>query len=59
MDISGEAQRDLSHNILKIRLDASGSEIPNSYNSELKNDLQTKNAEMEGVKAELMRTKKA
>ena len=39
MDISGEAQRDLSHNILKIRLDPSGVEVPNSYSSELKNDL--------------------
>jgi len=39
MDISGELQRDLSHNILKTRLDQTGKSIPNSYNTDLRNDL--------------------
>ncbi|KAF7422377.1 hypothetical protein PC9H_010533 [Pleurotus ostreatus] len=41
MDISGETQRDISHNVLKTRLDSKGVMIPNSYSSELKNDLDT------------------
>ncbi|KAF8895370.1 Sec1-like protein [Infundibulicybe gibba] len=39
MDISGETQRDLSHNILKTRLDAYGITVPNSFSAELQNDL--------------------
>jgi hypothetical protein len=39
MDISGEAQRDISHNIYKIRLDEKGTAIPNSRTVELRNDL--------------------
>lgn len=39
MDISGELQRDLSHNILKTRLDQSGKQIPNSFTTDLRNDL--------------------
>ncbi|KAF8627493.1 hypothetical protein AX17_006304 [Amanita inopinata Kibby_2008] len=39
MDISGELQRDVSHNILKTRLDDRGIPIPNSVSAELKNDL--------------------
>ncbi|KAJ2919194.1 hypothetical protein MD484_g1237, partial [Candolleomyces efflorescens] len=40
MDISGEVQRDLSHNVLKVRLDSSGAEIPNTHSAELQNDLE-------------------
>lgn len=43
MDISGETQRDVSHNILKTRLDDRGREVPNSRSSELKNDLDKMN----------------
>jgi len=39
MDISGEIQRDITHNILKIRLDKDGSMVPNSYSAQLQNDL--------------------
>lgn len=39
MDISGELQRDLSHNILKTRLDQAGNHIPSSYTTDLRNDL--------------------
>jgi len=41
MDISGDVQRDLSHNILKERLDQTGNSIPNtnSYSTDLRNDL--------------------
>ena len=39
IDISGDAQRDLTHNILKTRLDSSGKLIPNSFSSKLKNEL--------------------
>ncbi|KAF9483372.1 Sec1-like protein [Pholiota conissans] len=43
MDISGELQRDLSHNVLKSRLDSHGVMVPNSYNGELRNDLDKMN----------------
>lgn len=43
MDISGETQRDVSHNILKTRLDDKGREVPNSRSAELKNDLDKMN----------------
>ncbi|RDB17990.1 Endoplasmic reticulum-Golgi intermediate compartment protein 3 [Hypsizygus marmoreus] len=43
MDISGELQRDLSHNILKVRLDESGVMVPNSFSAELKNDIEKMN----------------
>ncbi|PFH53987.1 hypothetical protein AMATHDRAFT_73002 [Amanita thiersii Skay4041] len=39
MDISGEQQRDVSHNILKRRLDSQGVAIPNSVSAELRNDI--------------------
>jgi len=44
MDISGETQRDLSHNILKTRLDDKGVAVPNSHSAELKNDLEKMNS---------------
>ncbi|PPQ72304.1 hypothetical protein CVT24_004581 [Panaeolus cyanescens] len=40
MDISGELQRDISHNVLKLRLDHNGAAIPNSHSAELQNDLE-------------------
>ncbi|KAH0586268.1 hypothetical protein H2248_007517 [Termitomyces sp. 'cryptogamus'] len=43
MDISGELQRDLSHNILKVRLDERGAVVPNSYSAELRNDIDKMN----------------
>lgn len=43
MDISGELQRDISHNILKVRLDSHGVAVPNFYSSELRNDLDKMN----------------
>ncbi|TEB18404.1 Sec1-domain-containing protein [Coprinellus micaceus] len=44
MDISGEVQRDLSHNVLKVRLEKDGKEVPNSHTAELESELQ-KNSE--------------
>lgn len=43
MDISGEVQRDVSHNVLKIRLDKDGKMVPNSYSAQLQNDLDKMN----------------
>lgn len=39
MDISGETQTDISHNILKARLDEKGVPVPNSHTTELRNDI--------------------
>ncbi|KAJ7442661.1 Sec1 family-domain-containing protein [Mycena latifolia] len=44
MDISGETQRDLTHNILKARLDPKGNPVPNAVSSELKNDIDKMNS---------------
>ncbi|KAJ6477317.1 Sec1 family-domain-containing protein [Mycena vitilis] len=44
MDISGETQRDITHNILKARLDTQGKPVPNAVSAELKNDLEKMNA---------------
>ncbi len=44
MDISGETQRDLTHNILKARLDTKGKAVPGSYSADLQNDLDKMNA---------------
>jgi endoplasmic reticulum-Golgi intermediate compartment protein 3 len=38
MDISGDIQRDLAHNIIKTRLDNTGAQIPNSHSAELESD---------------------
>jgi len=43
MDISGDLQRDLSHNVLKVRLDSHGKIVPNSYSAELRNDIDKMN----------------
>jgi len=40
MDISGELQRDVSHNILKMRLDSQGIVVPNSATTDLRNDVE-------------------
>ncbi|KAF5372295.1 hypothetical protein D9757_009617 [Collybiopsis confluens] len=40
MDISGETQRDISHNVLKTRLETSGKAIPGSKSADLKNDVE-------------------
>ena len=39
MDISGETQSDITHNILKTRLDERGVPVPNSVITDLQNDL--------------------
>lgn len=39
MDISGEQQRDVSHNIIKTRLDDHSRPIKKSVSAELRNDL--------------------
>lgn len=39
MDISGETQADITHNILKTRLDEKGTLVPNSHSTELRNDI--------------------
>ena len=43
MDISGELQRDISHNVMKVRLDKHGKQVPNSHSAELRNDLDKMN----------------
>lgn len=43
MDISGETQRDITHNILKTRVDKSGKSVPDAVISELRNDLDKMN----------------
>jgi len=47
MDISGETQRDLTHNILKARLDPQGNPVPNAVSAELKNDIDKMNSQKE------------
>lgn len=46
MDISGETQRDLTHNILKARLDQQGKLVAGagSYSADLQNDLDKMNS---------------
>jgi hypothetical protein len=44
MDISGELQRDVSHNILKMRLDSQGEVVPNSATFDLRNDVEKMSA---------------
>ncbi|TCD70879.1 hypothetical protein EIP91_001187 [Steccherinum ochraceum] len=39
MDISGETQTDVSHNIVKTRLNDQGLPVPSSQSSELRNDI--------------------
>jgi len=39
MDISGETQRDVSHNILKTRMTDLGVPVPNAVSGELRNEL--------------------
>ncbi|KAI0357469.1 Sec1-domain-containing protein [Trametes cingulata] len=48
MDISGETQSDITHNILKTRLDERGVPVPNSVITELQNDLDKINSQREG-----------
>jgi len=43
MDVSGELQSDISHNILKTRLTAEGVPVPNAQSSELRNDIDKMN----------------
>lgn len=43
MDISGEVQRDISHNILKTRLENNGTIVPASYSAQLQNELDKMN----------------
>lgn len=39
MDISGETQRDISHYVLKTRVDPKGVPVPNSHSAELGSDV--------------------
>ena len=39
MDISGELQRDISHDLIKARLTAAGTAVPGSQIAELRNDI--------------------
>lgn len=39
MDISGELQRDISHDVAKTRLTAAGTAVPGSQIAELRNDI--------------------
>lgn len=43
MDISGETQRDLAHNIIKARLDSSGNLVGNMHSGELRNEVDVMN----------------
>jgi endoplasmic reticulum-Golgi intermediate compartment protein 3 len=40
MDISGETQRDISHSVVKTRLESSGKAIPGAKTRDLKNDVE-------------------
>jgi hypothetical protein len=40
MDISGELQRDISHDVIKTRLTAAGTAVPGSQVADLSNDLE-------------------
>jgi endoplasmic reticulum-Golgi intermediate compartment protein 3 len=40
MDVSGEVQRDISHNVLKVRLDKNGVEVAGSHTAELTADVE-------------------
>jgi endoplasmic reticulum-Golgi intermediate compartment protein 3 len=39
MDVTGEVQRDITHQILKVRLDQNQEQIPNSHSADPRNDL--------------------
>jgi len=39
MDVSGEVQRDITHQIVKVRLDKDGNQIPDSHSADPRNDL--------------------
>ncbi len=39
VDISGELQRDITHNIVKTRLTENGTPVPGSHTAELRNDI--------------------
>ena len=39
MDVSGEVQRDITHQIVKVRLDQNGVQIPDSHSADPRNDL--------------------
>jgi hypothetical protein len=48
MDISGDQQRDLAHNIIKTRLEQNGTPIPNSHSSDLESDVARNQAVVPG-----------
>ncbi|EMD40076.1 hypothetical protein CERSUDRAFT_132878 [Gelatoporia subvermispora B] len=48
MDISGETQTDISHNIIKTRLTEKGLPVPNAASSELRNDIDKLNEQRQG-----------
>jgi len=39
MDVSGEVQRDITHQIVKVRLDENGVQVPDSHSADPRNDL--------------------
>lgn len=45
MDISGETQRDVTHNIVKSRLSETGDRVSSSRSSELQNELDKMNSQ--------------
>ncbi|KII90572.1 hypothetical protein PLICRDRAFT_106265 [Plicaturopsis crispa FD-325 SS-3] len=48
MDISGDTQRDISHSVIKTRLDAKGDPVPNSHSTDLKNEVDKMNEQKDG-----------
>ncbi|KAF8645254.1 hypothetical protein AX16_008079 [Volvariella volvacea WC 439] len=48
MDISGDAQRDIAHNLWKVRLDPNMKEIPGTHNPSLKNEVDKLHEERSG-----------
>jgi len=48
MDISGETQTDISHNIVKTRLTEKGIPVPNAASNELRNDIDKMNEQRQG-----------
>lgn len=48
MDVTGEVQRDITHQIIKTRIDPKGVPIPNSHSADPRNDLDRLNEARSG-----------
>jgi len=48
MDVTGEVQRDITHQILKTRIDSTGVPVPNSFSADPRNDIDRLNEARSG-----------